>query len=119
MRTWAAALGEGTLLPKRLHDIQVDDALAGVGPFTEDLYYAMGFVVSEGWLLNNPQIDAYTGVVAYLPSEKIAVVVSATFDPEAPPGYSPAALVYNTITEIVSPDNLPDLSTQPRGESTR
>jgi D-alanyl-D-alanine carboxypeptidase len=119
MRKWAAALGEGTLLPKRLHDIQVSDELAGVGPFTEDLFYAMGFVVAEGWVLNNPQIDAYTGVVAYLPSEKIAVVVSATFDPEAPAGYHPAALVYNTITEIVSPDNLPDLSVQPRGESTR
>jgi hypothetical protein len=59
------------------------------------------------------------GSVAYLPSQKTAVVVSATFGPEAPPGTSYAALVYNRITEIVSPDNLPDLSVQPRGESTR
>jgi D-alanyl-D-alanine carboxypeptidase len=119
MRKWATALGEGTVLTKKSHDEQVSDALAGVGPFTEDLYYAMGFVSAEGWLLNNPQIDGYTGVVAYLPSQKTAVVVSATFGPEAPPGFHYAALVFNRIAEIVSPDNLPDLQVQPRGASNR
>jgi hypothetical protein len=79
----------------------------------------MGFVIADGWLVNNPQIDGYTDVVAYLPAQKTAVVVSATFGPAAPPGFHYAALVFNRITEIVSPDHQPKLQVQPRGESTR
>ena len=119
MAKWAAALAEGTVLSKKSHEIQFSDELSGVGPFTDDLYYAMGFVVAKGWVINNPQIDGYTVVVAYHPATKTAVVVSATITPDAPPGYHAAALVFNHITEIVSPDDLPDLSVQPRGESNR
>jgi D-alanyl-D-alanine carboxypeptidase len=119
MGKWVTALGEGTVLTKKSHDEQVSDVLAGVGPFTDDLYYAMGFVIINGWVVNNPQIDGYTGAVAYDPDTKTAIVVSATFGPESPPGFAYGSLVFNRIAEIVSPDNAPELQVQPRGESTR
>jgi D-alanyl-D-alanine carboxypeptidase len=119
MGTWAEALGEGTVLSKRSHELQVGDQNAGLGPLTADRYYGMGLLVVNDWVLTNPQVDGYTGIVAYLPSEKTAVVVSATFTPDAPPGFHSAALIFNSIAAILDPDNAPTIPVQPRGESTR
>jgi hypothetical protein len=42
MGKWARALGEGTLLWKRSHDLQVGDQNVGLGPLTADTYDGLG-----------------------------------------------------------------------------
>ena len=45
--------------------------------------YGLGIVRSGSWLLQNPLVDGYGAVEAYLPSKKIAIAVAVTFGPEA------------------------------------
>jgi CubicO group peptidase (beta-lactamase class C family) len=45
--------------------------------------YGLGIVISGHWLLQNPLFSGYAAVEAYLPSQKIAVAVAATYSPEA------------------------------------
>ena len=115
MGKWARAAGEGTLLSKRSHELQVGDENVGLGPLTEQTHYGMGALITHDWILANPQLDGYTGVVSYLPPKKVAVVVSATLTDEGDIANQYAALIFNRIAEIVSPANAPNISVCPRG----
>ena len=49
-----------------------------------DFYtYGMGIVTSGDWLLQNPLFSGEAGVMAYLPSKKIAIGIAVTYLPEA------------------------------------
>jgi len=45
--------------------------------------YGLGIVISGNWLLQNPLMSGYAALAAYLPSQKIAIAVAATYAPEA------------------------------------
>ncbi len=115
MGRWARALGEGELVSTKLHELQIGDENVGLGPLTETLYYGMGSGISNDWIVNNPQIFGYTGIVAYLPEEKTAVVVVATPKQGYVPGYHYAADVFNAMADVIAPDRPPNISVQPRG----
>jgi CubicO group peptidase (beta-lactamase class C family) len=49
-----------------------------------DIYtYGLGIVISGHWLVQNPQLAGYAAVEGYLPSQKIAVAVANTYEPQA------------------------------------
>jgi CubicO group peptidase (beta-lactamase class C family) len=49
-----------------------------------DIYtYGLGIVISGNWLVQNPLMSGYAAIEAYLPSQKIAIAVAATYAPEA------------------------------------
>jgi D-alanyl-D-alanine carboxypeptidase len=112
---WTKALGTGSLLSKRSHDLQVGDQNVGLGPLTASTYYGMGVVLTKGWLFTNPQVDGYTGVIGYLPAKKATVVVASTFSPKGDISVQYSAAVFNRIAEILSPANAPNLTVCPRG----
>src|SRR5215204_2799913 len=90
MATSAVAIGEGTLLSPASHQAQIAPDLLGFGSplkgcptchtLDERLNYGLGVVLSNSWILQNPLFAGCGGVMAYLPSKKIAVAVAATFD---------------------------------------
>jgi D-alanyl-D-alanine carboxypeptidase len=43
-----------------------------------DLYFAYGFVVANGWILQNPSINGYSGGFGYNPADGVTIVVGAT-----------------------------------------
>jgi CubicO group peptidase (beta-lactamase class C family) len=45
--------------------------------------YGLGIIISGHWLVQNPQLAGYAAVEGYLPSQKIAVAVANTYEPEA------------------------------------
>ena len=50
----------------------------------DDVYtYGLGVVISGRWLVQNPMFAGYAGIEGYLPSQKLAIAVVATFNPEA------------------------------------
>jgi CubicO group peptidase (beta-lactamase class C family) len=112
------AVGKGTLVSKKSHELQVGTQNVGLGPLTKKMYYGMGTIVANGWIGTNPQVDGYTATVFYLPEEDTTIVVNATFGPTAPVGTHYAAMVFNALAEIVSPDHAPNLSVRPRGASS-
>jgi D-alanyl-D-alanine carboxypeptidase len=119
MGRFITAVGKGTLVSKKSHELQVGEQNVGLGPLTAQTYYGMGLAVANGWILTNPQVDGYTAVIAYLPDEDTTIVVNATFGPTAPPGTHYAALVFNSLADIVSPAHAPNLTVSPRGSSTK
>ena len=59
---------------------------------SESIYFALGVVVSDGWRLQNPSINAYGGIMAYLPQGKLSVALTTT-------NTRPAALTGENFTE--------------------
>ena len=87
-----AVIGEGTLLSPESHRAQVSTALRGFGStvpgcscFTQSVgyTYGIGVVTTGNWLLQNPLFSGEAGASGYLPSQKIAIGVVVTFEPEA------------------------------------
>lgn len=69
-----AALGEGKLLTPESHKEQITP----VSKVSATASYALGVVVQNTWLLQNPSFAGYQGTIAYLPSKKIAIATVAT-----------------------------------------
>jgi hypothetical protein len=74
----------------------------------------MGFGVSNGWIATNPQLMGYNGVVSYLPSKKIAVVVFTTQGLKGNPSEAYASAIYNRIGALLVPAQPPNLPVCPR-----
>ena len=114
MGRWARALGTGSLLSPQSHALQVGPENVGLGPLTTKLYYGIGIGVVNGWITANPQLLGYNGVVSYLPSKKIAVVVFTTQKPKAKPSVAYASAIYNRIGALLAPKRPPSLPVCPR-----
>jgi hypothetical protein len=57
---------------------QIAPTSAGKGRNRPDLYFAYGFVVANGWMVQNPSINGYSGGFAYNPANGVTIVVEAT-----------------------------------------
>ena len=111
---WARALGTGKVLTAESHEQQVGMQTVGLGPLTPAAYYGMGLVVTQGWISANPQLMGYNGVLSYLPSRRIAIVVFVTQGPKSNPKSAYASGIYNKISARLAPDQAPTLPVCPR-----
>ena len=126
MATSAEAIGTGRLLSPESHRLQIAPKLRGFGKPIEgcatcatlsDFYtYGIGIVLSGPWLLQNPLFSGQGGVMAYLPSRKIAIAVAVTFDEEAfdaSGGYRNSADdIFRAIGAYLAPDEAPPIRPQ-------
>ncbi len=117
MAVWAKAIAEGTVLTPESHELQLAPETAGLGPMTAESYYAMATVVAGGWVGSNPQVDGYSGIVAYHPEQELTVVVFATIGPDGDIATAYATGIYGEITNVVTPGEKLPFEAQPRGAS--
>jgi CubicO group peptidase (beta-lactamase class C family) len=118
----AAAVGTGTLLSRSSYHAMTGPNLLGFGRHQRDcggscfkqtrLYnFGLGVVRSRSWILQNPLLSGYSATEAYLPSEKIAIAVAATFQEAAfnSAGVEPDASdpIFRAIGAYLAPDNAP------------
>jgi CubicO group peptidase (beta-lactamase class C family) len=81
--------GNGSLLTPESHAVQITPFPVGFGELVEgcrnchpldDRYnYALGLVISDGWILQNPYFSGYSAVTGYLPAEDLAIAVAVTY----------------------------------------
>jgi len=93
MEATAVGIGSGKLLTADSYNKMVSTNLRGKthkqdGCTTCDemnnVYtYGLGIVISGNWLVQNPLMSGYAALEAYLPSQKIAIAIAATYAPEA------------------------------------
>ncbi len=93
MEASAVGIGTGKLLSKESYERMVSTDLRGktheqpdctTCAAMNDVYtYGMGIAISGKWLLQNPLFAGEAGVMAYLPSKKIAIAIAVTYAPEA------------------------------------
>ncbi len=72
---WAPIHGKGQLLSpaSQAHLISKPDV-----PGRDDLYFASGFIVANGWYCQNPSFNGYSGAYGYLPEQDLTVIVYTT-----------------------------------------
>jgi CubicO group peptidase (beta-lactamase class C family) len=117
----AAGIGSGRLLTTDSYNKMVSTDLRGKthkqpGCTTCDAMnngytYGLGIVISGNWLVQNPLMSGYAAIEAYLPSQKIAIAVAATYAPEAFDGQgnyrNEADTLFRKIGAQLAPDDAP------------
>ena len=75
---WGRILGTGRLISPAHFQEQIAPTSADKGMNRPDLYFAYGFVVANGWIVQNPSINGYSGGFAYNLADGVTVVVEST-----------------------------------------
>jgi hypothetical protein len=74
--------------------------------FSQSLYYALGVVISNTREIQNPELNGYTAIMAYLPSSRISVALAVTKgERAAATGDNYSQLLFTTISEYLTPDH--------------
>ena len=73
---WGPILGTGRLISPAHFKEQI--APPKVGKVNPNLYFAYGFVVANGWIVQNPSINGYSGAFAYNMANGVTITVEAT-----------------------------------------
>jgi CubicO group peptidase (beta-lactamase class C family) len=128
MITTAVAVGTGSLLSDASYHAMTDSNLLGFGHadpacapscFQQiDAYnFGLGVIRAGSWILQDPEITAFSASEAYLPSQGIAIAVAVTYLPaacDAQGNYANSAdTLFRSIGAVVAPDDPPP--TLPRG----
>jgi CubicO group peptidase (beta-lactamase class C family) len=93
MTASAEAIGKGVLLSPESHQLQIGPDLLGFGTplegcptchtLGESWNYGLGIVLMGPWLVQTPLLCGCGALMAYLPSDRIAVGIAVTFGAEA------------------------------------
>ena len=109
MGRWARAVGTGSLLSKSGHAQQFAPVTVGLGPLTASFYYGMGGAVGNGWIIAGaPGLEGFSGLVAYLPSKKLSVVIFTTANANAPDDVQFAPAIFNKVGALLAPGSPPN-----------
>ncbi|WOX25320.1 serine hydrolase domain-containing protein [Streptomyces solicathayae] len=111
----AQAIGSGELLSPRSYRTLLNPGTVGLGTptatcpasiclkQTEQAHFGLGVIVVNGWVVQNPSFSGYGAIQAYLPSDRLAIAVSATKTADAPEG-NMAEEVAERIAAALAPD---------------
>jgi CubicO group peptidase (beta-lactamase class C family) len=101
------AMASGALISARANRERTAPFTVGLAPFSPERYYGLGVTVANGWQLQNPFIDGYTGVAAYLPAQDLSLGIATTQLPQsANNGVEYATGLFAKLTAYLSPAHL-------------
>jgi hypothetical protein len=104
MGKWGQIFGTGRLLTPKHFKEQIAPSSVGLGKNRPDLYFAFGFVVANGWLVQNPAINGYSGGFGYKLSDGVTIMVEATRS-ESATSSTAAFEILREVTKYVTPDS--------------
>jgi D-alanyl-D-alanine carboxypeptidase len=106
MITLIDAIGTGQLLSKSAAKQQVEPLSKGLAGAPTEINYGLGIVVgNNGWVFQNPVFNGYEGIAAYLPSQRISILIENTHGPNAVPGSSISTSIFQAITKYLTPND--------------
>jgi D-alanyl-D-alanine carboxypeptidase len=98
------AMARGALISQKANRERTAPITAHFPPFNSKLYYGLGITVANGWQFQNPFIDGYTGIAAYLPAQDLSLGIATTQLPQsANNGVSYATGLFAKLTDYLSP----------------
>lgn len=109
MGRWAAAFGTGQLLTKRMFARQFAPVMAKFKPFTNRVHPGLGALVSNGWIVSNPNVPGYWDTIAYMAKKKLAVVVISTPTASSPLHIHYAVATFDQLAARLVPSSPPDV----------
>jgi CubicO group peptidase (beta-lactamase class C family) len=103
----AKAYGTGASISKAAARERIAPTTAGLPGFSQSLYYGLGIVILDTWEIQNPEMNGYTAIQAYLPSRRISVALAVTKGPRAAANTAAnySQELFQTISEYLTPDH--------------
>jgi D-alanyl-D-alanine carboxypeptidase len=101
---WGPILGTGRLLTPELFREQIAPTSAHLGNNKPDAYFAFGFVVSNGWIVQNPAINGYSGAFAYSMPHGVTITLAATKSETSTTDFA-AFEILREVVNYVTPDS--------------
>lgn len=101
---WGRVFGTGALLSPESFRTLTGPGTVGLGRNQPDRYFAYGFVFLNGWYVQNPNMNGYTGGFAYHPPTGTTIIVAATKAPGSKT-VSPAFEILETVIGTVTPES--------------
>ena len=98
---WSHTFGTGKLLTPESFKILVS-RYGNTGK--PDLYFASGFVFANGWYLQNPSFNGYSGAFGYLPSEELSIIIFTT-ESEISDKSMNAFQIFKELVNILTPES--------------
>jgi len=99
---WGPMFGQGRLVSQASFAEMTAPTSVGKGNNWPDAYFAYGFAVTNGWYVQNPDMNGYSGAFAHNPTHGITLVVEATKN--ANPAIDPAGIhILREVIKCVTP----------------
>jgi CubicO group peptidase (beta-lactamase class C family) len=98
---WGPILGTGRLISPAHFKEQIAPWKGNKRP---GLYFAYGFVVANGWIVQNPAINGYSGAFAYNMANGVTITVAATKSENATTGFA-AFDILREVVKYVTPNS--------------
>lgn len=106
----ARAIGAGSLLSKSSRKEQVAPTTVGLGQNLPNLYYGLGIIMINTWMVQNPRFGGYNLIFAHLPSRRLSIVLSTTKGLKSDPDIADSTRIFKDMVKILTPDTLiPDV----------
>ncbi len=121
LATSARAVGRGDLLTEASYEAMIAPDTVQLPPppetcpadvcrqMTDDLFYGLGVLVMQDWIVQRPLFGGMGAVQAYLPAQDLSVAVVATAGPDTEVGANEAQPIWISIAEALTPDAVPAL----------
>jgi D-alanyl-D-alanine carboxypeptidase len=103
----AIAVGSGTLLSRQSYRLMIKPRSLLTPPGAPKVYYGMGVVLDNSWVLQNPLFAGYNATMAYLPSHRVAIAVATTLGPKASPSANYSTQFTAAIGKYLVPEHPP------------
>jgi D-alanyl-D-alanine carboxypeptidase len=101
---WGPILGTGRLLTPKLFREQIAPTSVGKGHNTPEAYFAFGFIVSNGWIVQNPAINGYSAAFAYNMPNGVTITLAATKKPTTKTPFA-AFEILREVVKYVTPSS--------------
>jgi len=98
---WAPAFGKGKLLTPESFNILISRPPGAKNP---DIYMASGFGVINGWYVQNPEFNGYSGAFGYYPSKEYTMIMYTTESEDRSSG-AQAIKIFEEIVKMITPDS--------------
>lgn len=106
----ARAVGSGALISRAASRERFAPTTVGFPGISPERYYGLGVLVADGWRVQNPMLNGWTGIMAYLPQRRLSVaIVTTTLPRSADTGRPYAGLLLNRLGAYLAPGHPVDL----------
>ena len=105
------AIGSGRLVSPGSYRQMLEPTTAAFPPMSAETYYALGVVVTNGWIMQTPSFGGYSATVGYLPTREIGLAVTTTMGQDSPDERTTNRLAVE-IASVLAADQPPRLPTQ-------
>ena len=102
----ARAIGSGRLISREASRDQFAPITADYPGFSEQLYYGLGINVANTWRFQNPDLNGYTGIMAYLPAQDLSIGLTTTnSETSTDDGVNYSQRLWAEIANYLAPDH--------------